>query len=315
VRELEQALAQKDSRVAELELTIEHLKSKLANLQETSVTVASAQNESRVAELEQANAQKDAQIQKLEEVVAITEKSVITLEEEKAAAMEKLKLEEAESEEVVKKLEQVIVDQYNRIKELEGKVAHSQSREQENGQVENPPINISELNKQVSNQITPRSTAPLSQAIGVANPQSVSPNLISLIEFFDLAAEKVETPTVSVSLDGKSIVIMRNSTKYPGALNIKAGGIWQGRINRDGSLYKSRECESWVMPILVEFAANPEAMAQQHGKITGSCCFCARTLKDSKSIQTGYGEICARHYGLPWPVLQANLVESVPTAI
>jgi len=37
-----------------------------------------------------------------------------------------------------------------------------------------------------------------------------------------------------------------------------------------------------------------------YGIKTGNCCFCSKELTDHRSVEAGYGPICAERYGLPW---------------
>lgn len=47
-------------------------------------------------------------------------------------------------------------------------------------------------------------------------------------------------------------------------------------------------------------AADPAQFAAAFGKSTGSCSFCGRGLTDERSVEVGYGPVCADHNGLPW---------------
>jgi hypothetical protein len=40
--------------------------------------------------------------------------------------------------------------------------------------------------------------------------------------------------------------------------------------------------------------------AAAFGRVTSKCVFCSRLLTDERSIEVGYGKICAGHNGLPW---------------
>lgn len=40
--------------------------------------------------------------------------------------------------------------------------------------------------------------------------------------------------------------------------------------------------------------------ATAFGALTGTCVFCSRKLTDERSIEVGYGPICAEREGLPW---------------
>lgn len=41
-------------------------------------------------------------------------------------------------------------------------------------------------------------------------------------------------------------------------------------------------------------------VASEYGHATGVCMFCARDLTDERSIEVGYGPVCAGHHDLPW---------------
>jgi hypothetical protein len=55
-----------------------------------------------------------------------------------------------------------------------------------------------------------------------------------------------------------------------------------------------------VTALLVDFARDPAATASAYGRSTGVCSFCARQLTDARSVDVGYGPICADTYHLPW---------------
>lgn len=102
------------------------------------------------------------------------------------------------------------------------------------------------------------------------------------------------------------------TAKVPGSLTVTDGNkdeegsrSWLGRILLDGTFQPSRECiDALAVPAiaarLVAFSADPVAIAGQHGRLTGRCCFCNRPLSDERSTAVGYGGTCAAHYDLPW---------------
>jgi len=71
------------------------------------------------------------------------------------------------------------------------------------------------------------------------------------------------------------------------------GKVWTGR----GFEYQPRVAQDTSLrPITAEQAA-------AFGKQYGNCVFCARDLTDDaegRSVQVGYGPVCARKHGLPW---------------
>ena len=64
-------------------------------------------------------------------------------------------------------------------------------------------------------------------------------------------------------------------------------GIWPGIVEVIGDA-------------LVRWARDPVGVAAEHGRMTGACCFCRRTLTTDESLAVGYGPVCATRYHLPW---------------
>lgn len=100
---------------------------------------------------------------------------------------------------------------------------------------------------------------------------------------------------------GQTVVVY---VRRDGDLGVGDGnypGKWFGRIYTDtGAFSKGRDCTDAVVDLLRDFAANPLGMALAHGKLTGHCCFCGLQLTDDRSVQQGYGPVCAKNWGLPW---------------
>lgn len=48
--------------------------------------------------------------------------------------------------------------------------------------------------------------------------------------------------------------------------------------------------------------------AARFGRLTGACVFCSRKLTDERSIEVGYGPVCAEREGLPWGEVAKELV-------
>lgn len=77
---------------------------------------------------------------------------------------------------------------------------------------------------------------------------------------------------------------------------------WYARIETNGSLTLN---QANTFPGLEEqlrsLAANPAAYAADYGKMHGNCCFCSLPLSDKRSLEAGYGPVCAENYGLLYP--------------
>lgn len=87
---------------------------------------------------------------------------------------------------------------------------------------------------------------------------------------------------------------------YVAAPGYDAG--WYARIETNGSLTLN---EKTLRPLgledeLQEFAANPAEYAARYGRESGNCCFCNIKITDSRSLNVGYGPVCAENYDLPW---------------
>jgi hypothetical protein len=106
------------------------------------------------------------------------------------------------------------------------------------------------------------------------------------VERFTAAPQAPVEPGVYV-LDGGGTFILVYATRN-GHL---AGKVWDG----DAWQYESgaQRRAATGRPITAEQAA-------AFGRLTGQCVFCARELTDQRSIDVGYGPVCAGKNGLPW---------------
>jgi hypothetical protein len=108
--------------------------------------------------------------------------------------------------------------------------------------------------------------------------------------------------------DGRPVVLKlcgeksRNPGSVAASNGIKPGSLharYYGRIDEWGN-DRMLFPDQGLMTTLRRLAADPAAVAAEHGHATGRCCFCGRELTDSKSVQVGYGPICADRHSLPW---------------
>lgn len=133
-------------------------------------------------------------------------------------------------------------------------------------------------------------------------------NLRPVVDMLQRAADaQKRAPNIVLERDGQRVQLRLagERSSQPGAVNVTDGrpygqNQWFGRINPDGRFTASRTCTPVVRQLLLDLAADPAAVAGQHGVATGSCCFCGRDLSDKRSRSVGYGETCAGKYGLPW---------------
>jgi Family of unknown function (DUF6011) len=75
---------------------------------------------------------------------------------------------------------------------------------------------------------------------------------------------------------------------------------YYGKITPDGKFLPVSMCPPTVGKQLIDFAADPETIAMNYGKLTGCCSFCGRKLTDDRSTDVGYGPVCATKFGLNW---------------
>jgi hypothetical protein len=114
------------------------------------------------------------------------------------------------------------------------------------------------------------------------------------------------------------ISIAGENSRTPGYLMLTDGGPFGanryfGRISPAGELELGRDAppvRAALIDLLVELAFDPAKVAADFGHLTGNCCFCNRKLADGRSVTVGYGQICAKKFGLPWGVIaQAAAVQ------
>ena len=67
-----------------------------------------------------------------------------------------------------------------------------------------------------------------------------------------------------------------------------------------GSNRRFRQLEETEKAFLENLGANPVAFLAQCSKDMCRCCYCYKPLEDARSKAVGYGQTCAKHWGLPW---------------
>lgn len=120
-------------------------------------------------------------------------------------------------------------------------------------------------------------------------------NVDALTEAFAKAAQS--NKRVDLWIGTVKIYPANPGSKWEGSLYVrdKAADKYLGRVtagrfvpSRDG---QPREAE------LLEIMQDPKAAAIKHGRLTGACSVCGRTLTDADSIAAGIGPICATKFG------------------
>lgn len=143
-------------------------------------------------------------------------------------------------------------------------------------------------------------------ATGEEQPEVPKPvNVAGAYKLFENAKAHLKYPAIVFNSGECTIKLSLASSRAraPGTINVVCGGLWIGRIQQNGDLnlfHGEQKVREVVTKFLVSFADDPEKVACDHGKLTGRCCFCNTKLTDKRSTEVGYGQTCAKHYGLRW---------------
>lgn len=129
-------------------------------------------------------------------------------------------------------------------------------------------------------------------------------NLSNIVEMFSHAEMSgLKRLRVKFRLPNGSEVQIGKS-KLGGLYVYRYGRGNYGNVATNGDLTCNKRYTSddsnVILEHLKEFNQNPAEFASRTGRLMGSCCFCALTLTDERSLSVGYGPICAKHWKLPW---------------
>lgn len=95
-----------------------------------------------------------------------------------------------------------------------------------------------------------------------------------------------------------TLSIAPENGKNAGCIYVKDDGEYAGKITPEGKFWGIREHRQGVENELVDIAKDPFKHAVIHGKKTGKCACCGRTLTNKLSIELGIGPICRSKWGL-----------------
>jgi len=152
----------------------------------------------------------------------------------------------------------------------------------------------------------------------VAVPPAVETvDITKVMAMFSNARQHLKRPKITLLLDNPTGfaagTVSRHARKVRFSLN-----EFRGRLYMNGDTYgltygwinignhelvlrqAGNDAKTELMDLLKVFCAEPEKTAILHGKLTGNCCFCSLPLSDPRSLNMGYGPICAEHWHLPW---------------
>ncbi len=98
-----------------------------------------------------------------------------------------------------------------------------------------------------------------------------------------------------ITIAGVAISPAKANSKNPGALYVKRGGEYLGKIV-GGRFHAVSACDAETQTKVLGFIADPQEAAKVYGQTTGTCCICNATLI-SKWKHRGIGPICAEKFG------------------
>jgi len=130
--------------------------------------------------------------------------------------------------------------------------------------------------------------------------------LVNIAQLFQSVADKIKYPKIKLVVDGVTLQLGRagDRSRFPGSINVTDGkkygdNQWYGRIN-GGDFEPSRSCPDEVIEILKQLDNDPAGVMAEYGQRSGNCGFCRKALTDHRSVEVGYGPVCAEKWELPW---------------
>jgi hypothetical protein len=134
-----------------------------------------------------------------------------------------------------------------------------------------------------------------------------------LVALFDKAsANGLKWPKLRIGLAEGPIFRLHlagEKSKYLGQLMVTTKpqdgeNLYCGRVDLSGVFHPSQKITTTMLghvkPALVAMATDPAAAGKAYGQRTGHCAFCSLPLDDNRSIEAGYGPVCAENFGLAW---------------
>jgi hypothetical protein len=130
-----------------------------------------------------------------------------------------------------------------------------------------------------------------------------------VVALLDRAKVKLKRPKINLAVNGQDVVlsVAGPRAKKPGTINVTDGrpfgeNVWFGRIDSKGWWeHNARLPEAKVAPVrklLQDLGEDPVGTAKKYATLTGNCCFCNKKLTDEHSTAAGFGEVCAKNWGL-----------------
>ena len=151
----------------------------------------------------------------------------------------------------------------------------------------------------------------MAEKLSPSEAPKVVADFTRVYSMFAAAQVHLKRPKVLLALpDGESVklYVAGPTSRVPGVVNVvqnHADGdqTWFGRVHPDGRWeagHGSADKLPAVEALLRRLADDPEKVAAEYGKLHGNCCFCSRPLNDPRSVEVGYGPVCASRFNLSW---------------
>lgn len=129
----------------------------------------------------------------------------------------------------------------------------------------------------------------------------------AVLTFF--ANAKLKYPALVLTTEsGRHVRLYRagSQSKAPGTVVVQGEGVgrdYLGRVELTGVYQPSLKYpeQEDVLELLGDLGGDPKATVAAYGKKTGCCSFCSKPLEDERSLHVGYGPVCAKNWGLPYP--------------
>ena len=120
---------------------------------------------------------------------------------------------------------------------------------------------------------------------------------VSRIEHLLATAQRNGLKKPAFRIGDLTLSLAPSTSRNAGAVYVKAAGEYAGKIMH-GTFMPVSAAPDGLGDRLAEIARDPRGKAIEHGRMTGACACCGRTLTDKQSVALGIGPICAEKWGL-----------------
>jgi hypothetical protein len=155
-----------------------------------------------------------------------------------------------------------------------------------------------------------RAEAPVFSAL-LAAPTAVNVGGFAGVVALFAKVTVLKFPKIRLMIDGTKVILSLNGakSKSPGFISISGEGTYPnrtfyGRVSPEGTFTPAHAAYGSFLTaltaLLTELASNPVRVAKDHGKLTGHCCFCGKSVgygKEDRSALVGFGPDCAERWG------------------